>query len=140
MLEIKVIIDTSWWISFILSKHSGGFPAFFDNRTVKIYFSHLLLNEIHDTLNYGRSRKRFNEKNYKQFLSFIDQSAAIIESTSEIDICRDPKDNFLLALAKDAGADYLITRDDDLLVLKKFEHTIILTLHQFTEILNQQSK
>ena len=58
------------------------------------------------------------------------------ESTSVIYLCRDPKDNFLLALAKDAGADYLITRDDDLLILQKFESTAILTLNQFIEIIN----
>ena len=54
-----------------------------------------------------------------------------------ITICRDPKDNFLLALAKDAGADYLITRDDDLLSIKQFEKTIILTLEDFIKTINK---
>lgn len=34
-------------------------------------------------------------------------------------ICRDPKDDFLLALSKLGKADYLITGDDDLLVLSE---------------------
>jgi len=54
-----------------------------------------------------------------------------------ITICRDPKDNFLLALAKDAGADSLITRDDDLLSIKQFEKTIILTLEDFIKTINK---
>ena len=54
-----------------------------------------------------------------------------------ITICRDPKDNFLLALAKDAGADYLITRDEDLLTIKQFEKTIILTLEDFIRAINK---
>ena len=53
--------------------------------------------------------------------------------------CRDVKDNYLLALSKDADADYLITGDKDLLVLKQFENTLIVTLPQFLEIINALS-
>jgi predicted nucleic acid-binding protein len=51
-------------------------------------------------------------------------------------VCRDPKDNFLLALAKDGLADYLITGDRDLLSVKKFGKTQIVTLNEFEKILN----
>ena len=54
-----------------------------------------------------------------------------INIVSTISICRDPKDNYLLALAKDSQADFLITGDKDLLVLEKFENTVICTLTDF---------
>ncbi len=54
-----------------------------------------------------------------------------VNVTSDITICRDPKDNYLLSLAKDGKADYLVTGDQDLLILEKFEHTSICTLNQF---------
>ncbi|MCZ2460859.1 MAG: putative toxin-antitoxin system toxin component, PIN family [Chitinophagales bacterium] len=57
-----------------------------------------------------------------------------INVVSEISVCRDPKDNFLLALAKDTKADYLITGDKDLLELKQFDRTIICTLADFIKI------
>lgn len=57
----------------------------------------------------------------------------IINVKSQIQVCRDPNDDFLLALAKDGTADYLITGDKDLLSLKKFEHTRIITFSEFTE-------
>lgn len=41
------------------------------------------------------------------------------------------KDNFLLCLARDASADYLITEDNDLLVLNPFEETEIMTMKDF---------
>jgi predicted nucleic acid-binding protein len=44
-----------------------------------------------------------------------------------IPICRDAKDDFLLALAKAAKADLLVTGDEDLLVLKKYGRTRIVT-------------
>jgi uncharacterized protein len=44
---------------------------------------------------------------------------------------RDPKDDYLLALAKDSNADYLTTDDRDLLTLESFEGTVILSYQDF---------
>ena len=49
-------------------------------------------------------------------------------------ICRDHKDDAILALASVSVADYLITGDDDLLVLKKLNTTLIVTPREFWEI------
>ena len=51
--------------------------------------------------------------------------------TSEVSLCRDEDDNFLLALAIDSKADFSITGDKDLLVLKKVENTSIISLPEF---------
>lgn len=55
----------------------------------------------------------------------------VVESKAEI--CRDLKDNFLLSLSKDSKADFLITGDKDLLDLKQFESTKIITMTEFLE-------
>ena len=52
---------------------------------------------------------------------------------NDIYICRDKKDNFLLSLAKDSKADYLLTGDEDLLVIQKFDDTEILSYTEFSE-------
>lgn len=44
-----------------------------------------------------------------------------IDIRSEVSLCRDEKDNYLLALAKDSQADFLMTGDKDLLVLQLVE-------------------
>jgi putative PIN family toxin of toxin-antitoxin system len=41
-----------------------------------------------------------------------------IEIIIPVTACRDPKDDFLLSLAKDGKATHLITRDKDLLDIK----------------------
>lgn len=46
-------------------------------------------------------------------------------------MCRDGKDNFLLALANDGRASHLITGDKDLLVLEKLNQTEILTISEY---------
>ncbi len=63
---------------------------------------------------------------------FID----LIDVQSPILICRDPKDNFLLALAKDGRADFLLTGDKDLLELKKIDKTRIIAIAQFFKEMN----
>ena len=45
-------------------------------------------------------------------------------------MCRDAKDNYLLALAKDSDANLLVTGDKDLLVIAKFENTEIVTYQE----------
>ncbi len=57
--------------------------------------------------------------------------ALFIDVTSEVTVCRDPKDNFLLALSKDGKASHLITGDKDLLTLKKFGKTKIVSMGGF---------
>lgn len=63
------------------------------------------------------------------FDPFID----FIEVKSIVTVCRDNKDNFLLALAKDGQADFLITGDKDLLELKNFGQTKITTIVTFID-------
>ena len=64
-------------------------------------------------------------------LNVFDEYIEIINPESEIKICRDTKDNFLLNLAVDGNADYLITGDKDLLILEKINNTKIITIADF---------
>jgi uncharacterized protein len=78
-------------------------------------------------------RKYFTTTEAEQFIELLKEIAVIGSPSISITICRDPKDNYLLALAKDAKANFLISGDKDLLVLKNFETTKIVTLNQFLE-------
>ena len=56
----------------------------------------------------------------------------ILEQTDSITpICRDSDDDMILACARDAGADCLVTGDEDLLVLKNYEGIRILSPREF---------
>ena len=66
------------------------------------------------------------------FRSFID----LVTVKSKVNVCRDTKDDFLLALSKDGKADYLVTGDKDLLSLNRYRKTDIVTFSQFIEILD----
>ncbi len=59
-----------------------------------------------------------------------------IDVNHNFDDCRDPKDNFLLDLCVFGKADYLITGDEDLLVLNPFRKTEIINYSKLQDILN----
>jgi uncharacterized protein len=50
-----------------------------------------------------------------------------------VDVSRDKKDNYLLALSEASQADYLITGDKDLLVLKVSRGTKIVKMGEFLD-------
>ena len=62
-----------------------------------------------------------------------DEYADFVNVRAEVNICRDPKDNFLLALSIDGNANFLITGDKDLLDLKKFGETKIISIAEFLQ-------
>lgn len=70
-----------------------------------------------------------------EFIRNFVKRAEFADIKTVITVCRDSKDNYQLALAKDAGADFLITGDKDLLELKQFEGTQIVTLNQLLKII-----
>jgi hypothetical protein len=53
-----------------------------------------------------------------------------------IQVVRDPNDDFILATAIKAGADYLVARDNDLLVLGTHENIRIVSPETFAQVLN----
>jgi uncharacterized protein len=59
-----------------------------------------------------------------------------IEGNLPIEQVRDSKDNFLLSLAVLGNADFLITGDNDLLVLESYQATSIIKLSSFIAYFN----
>ena len=62
----------------------------------------------------------------------IDGSEAVLV-TASIKACRDPNDDKVLSLAVSGKADFIITGDNDLLVLHPFHGISIVTPRQFLE-------
>ena len=66
-------------------------------------------------------------------------STIVSEAASEIlhklgpipNICRDPNDDMIIACAIDAAADYIVTGDEDLLILKNYKHIVIINPRNF---------
>ena len=126
-----VIIDTNLWISFLISKEFSWLDNLIKSDKIKIVYSEELFLEIFEVLSRPKFKSYFNSEKIAAFSKLVIHYLKLIEVNSSIDLCRDEKDNFLLALAKDANADYIITGDKDLIILNPFEKTKILSFADF---------
>ena len=131
----RVIVDTNLWLSFLLTKDHSKFDFIIANSEITLIFSQELVDEIVEVTQRIKFRRYFKLDDVESLLLELKARAIYIDVTSEIFACRDPKDNFLLALSVDGNATHLLTGDKDLLVLKKFGKTKILTM---TEYLNKE--
>lgn len=130
--EIKIIIaDTNLWISLVIKNFNNKFAPLLTSSKIKFISSAELIIEIKETFTKQRLQKHLDQNVITRFWYLFEALVTTIKLTSVVTVCRDPADNYLLSLAKDAGADFLITGDKDLLVLEKFENTIICTLTEF---------
>ena len=133
MRNKKIILDTNLWISFLISKKFNQIDKLIENKEITIIFSDELIEEFINVVSRPKFKKYFSKKDIEKVLEYFDQFGELINVKSNIQICRDEKDNFLLNLSVDSGSDYLISGDKDLLVLEKIEETKIMTFADFIE-------
>lgn len=119
--------------SFIISNKQSLLDPFLFNEEARLLFSPELITEIQETIKKPRLKKYFKANALEEMLLTFEPFIDLIQVESIITVCRDPKDNFLLALAKDGKADYLLTGDKDLLGLIKFGKTKIKTITVFID-------
>ena len=132
---LRIILDTNLWISYLISKKLIKIDLLLEMGKIRLIYSAELLGEFLEVARRPKFSKFFSEEDVVELMRLISTFAEIIEIQSVVDICRDSKDNFLLALAKDSKADYLVTGDKDLLEIEEFEGTQILTYADFEKAL-----
>jgi putative PIN family toxin of toxin-antitoxin system len=131
--SLRLVIDTNLWISFIISKKLNQLEPILLAENTRILFSSELVEELQATITKPKLKKYFSENALEEMLTVFDPYIDFITVKSTVSICRDPNDNFLLALAKDGKANYLLTGDNDLLDIGKYEKTTIIKITDFLE-------
>jgi putative PIN family toxin of toxin-antitoxin system len=132
---LKIILDTNVVASFLVT-NSDFVKKIMDLKNSKkldIYSSGEIFEELKSTLQKPKIKDilKVNQKKVASFLAYYKYKINFAKPTSKVSICRDPKDNKFLELAKEIEADYLISGDNDLPELRKFENTEILKPTQF---------
>ena len=133
MRSKKVILDTNLWISFLISKRLDFLDDLLIEGKIKLIFSKELIEEFLTVAKMPKFEKYFSDNKISSLLKLFDKYGKLIVVNSNIEECRDSKDNFLLSLAVDSKADYLITGDSDILMIKKIRKTKIITWADFVE-------
>ena len=97
------------------------------NDDLDLLVSSRMLEEVEGVASRPYFRKYFPVEEAVEILAIVKRNGTLVKVKPPYDrICRDPKDDYLLALAKKGQADFLITGDEDLLVLKKYGKARIL--------------
>lgn len=132
---MRLVVDTNIWVSFLIGKKIVRLKDALTSPSVTLLFSDELLNELASTLQRPYFQKYFTQAQIRELIVLLDSIGERIPVTSSVHVCRDPNDDFLLALCKDGKADYLLTGDNDLLSLHSFEKTVIVDSKTFDQLL-----
>jgi uncharacterized protein len=127
------IFDTNVLISAALIKNSQTENAL--NKAIEsglLAFSRSTLNELIEILKRPKFERYLSEVERQEFLKKILSVSLIFSPSRKFEICRDPRDNIFLDLIFESQADYLITGDQDLLVLNSFESAKIILPSDFS--------
>jgi uncharacterized protein len=127
----KIIIDTNLWISYLITKNYKWLDNLIINQNYRLVFSQELIDEFLEVAKRPKFKKLFSAEDLEKLLGLFDHYGLYFKVSSNIELCRDSKDNFLLSLAKDSKADFLVTGDNDLLEIKKLGKTQIISASEF---------
>jgi putative PIN family toxin of toxin-antitoxin system len=130
----RVIFDSNIWISFAIGKRLNELKEVFLNPNVSVFVCRKLLWEVSISIEKPKLSKYISPDRKAMLLNLMGVCHNV-DIEEQIFISRDPNDNFLLDLAVKVNANYLITGDKDLLVLKNYQHTTIVSFNSFMAIL-----
>ena len=137
---MRVVIDTNDYISALIGeKHRIKLEKVLLNDKIEILSDSTLIQEIEDVARRDKFKKYVTKEQVDIFISLLKKRLTPIITKSIITASQDPDDNFLLALAYDGQADFLITGDKShLLSLRYFDNIPIIRLDDFIILLNSK--
>jgi uncharacterized protein len=132
MNKLRIVVDVNVIISSLLFANSKPRKALdIIRQNHFILMSENTLLELEQVLNRPKFNKYITLEERQDFLTQLLEKVFLVEINESINECRDPKDNKYLELAVSGKANYLITGDEDLLVLNPFRTIEIIKVDNF---------
>ena len=127
---MRIVIDTNVVASAIFF---GGKPRvlleLLLEQKLSAYVSREIAEEYQETVQELVSR--YPDKPVRVPLTHILSACRMIETTSQVTVCRDPDDNKFIECAVDAKCIYIVSGDKDLLSIGQYEDIQIVTVSDF---------
>ena len=137
----KVVFDTVVFVRTLINPHNYCGRAVFEHSAgYRLFLSAPIVREILEVLHREELTRRFRRLAGLDLARIIELlgAAEIVEVPSVAKVSRDPKDDIFLATAIAADADYLVSEDEDLLVLGEHHGIKIVTCSVFLDMLRNQ--
>lgn len=131
--KINLVIDANWYVSACISRtsrHALYYQILKDQR-FQVFYSKELLDEFEGVIARPKFQKLITRHQVLRFRSLLLLFLKITKIHFVPDVVRDNDDNYLLDICDSCKAQYLITGDKDLLVLRNYNNTSIVSMGQF---------
>ncbi|MGD0550830.1 MAG: putative toxin-antitoxin system toxin component, PIN family [Candidatus Bathyarchaeia archaeon] len=134
----RLVLDTNIWISAFLTR---GPPSeivqMAEERLVEVFVSLEMMDEINRVLQYEKIigiLKRTRTRS-STVMGTIARLSSIVDVKAEVHVVdEDPSDNHVLACAKEAGAQFVVSGDRHLLTLGRYGNAKIVGASGFLQI------
>jgi putative PIN family toxin of toxin-antitoxin system len=139
-MPVRAVLDTNVLVSGLVAEQGPPrqvLDAWLEGRYTLVT-SLYLVEELTHVLAYPRiaERLRLDEEEVEAILVALLSQAEVTSGQLRLPgVTRDPKDDAVVACAKEEEADYIVSGDQDLLVLGECEDIQVVTARQFVEIL-----
>lgn len=136
--NIKVIFDANIILSFFLTSGPTITTLFsvWKSGFFRVFISPQITSEIKQVSGYPKLQKYLSSETKRRLFVLLDRHMRKTYPKTKVNFRRDPGDAIYLEAAQSCGADYIVTGDSDLLDLKIFGKTKILTPKEFLEKVN----
>lgn len=120
---MRLVADANVFVSAALGRSGEArsvriITAALDGR-IELVMSPRLLAEVAEVLSRPRIRKRLSAEDAQLFLADIAaQVVMFADRANPPSVCRDPDDDYLVALTKASADDVLVSGDDDILAVE----------------------
>ncbi len=130
----RVVIDTGVFVSRLLRPNSiPGQAVALARQKATLLISQDTMAELLEVLTRPKFAPYIDAGDLADIIQALGGIAEFIQVSVKVSACRDPDDDKLLALAAAGAANFIITGDDDLLVLNPFGSVSIITPRQFVD-------
>jgi len=138
--SVHHVFDTNTLVSALLFAQSRPGQAFRHAlKRGRILLSAPTIEELAEVLQRAKFEHYVTASEREEFLAALVERALFMEPTEEIRACRDARDDKFLELAISGSASYIISGDDDLLVLHPFRDIAIVTPTQFLQAIERET-
>ena len=116
---MRVVVDANVFVSAVITKGSPHriFQRWLGGSIFEIIACQQLLDEVHEVLTTRpRVSRRVDQQLAYRLISHLVTGIGLVPDPTDVQQwTRDGDDDYLVALAREHGADYIVSRDKDLL-------------------------